>query len=214
MLVLEKTSSARIQPRGSAVTPPAKHKRCSRPWSGGQLPARVLPGAQPGASPLPEAAPRLPSAARKIPCRRAWQPTPVFLPGESHGQRNLVGYSPWGRKESDMTDTFPFKSRCSPRGWYWGAGDLGGGILLEPWARCYGWMSGEGLSCCHSQRCPGIRVKHGTGTLETSPTHGLLPSFAGAGGQPDYLHFTGAAGPGSLDSSRNLLITEAGGVSV
>ena len=31
-------------------------------------------------------------------------PTPVFLPGESHGQRNLVGYSPWGCKESDMTE--------------------------------------------------------------------------------------------------------------
>ena len=31
----------------------------------------------------------------KIPWRRAWQPTPVFLPKESHGQRNLVGYSPW-----------------------------------------------------------------------------------------------------------------------
>jgi len=30
---------------------------------------------------------------RKIPWRRAWQPTPVFLPGESHGQRSLVGYS-------------------------------------------------------------------------------------------------------------------------
>ena len=36
--------------------------------------------------------------------RRAWQPTPVFLPGESHGQRRLVGYSPWGHKESDMTE--------------------------------------------------------------------------------------------------------------
>ena len=34
----------------------------------------------------------------KIPWRRAWQPSPVFLPGESHGQRSLVGYSPWGRK--------------------------------------------------------------------------------------------------------------------
>ena len=33
-----------------------------------------------------------------------WQPTPVFLPGESHGQRSLVGYSPWGRKESDTTE--------------------------------------------------------------------------------------------------------------
>ena len=35
---------------------------------------------------------------RKIPWRREWQPTPVFLPGESHGQRSLVGYSPWGRR--------------------------------------------------------------------------------------------------------------------
>ena len=36
----------------------------------------------------------------KTPCRRAWQPTPVFLPAESHGQRSLVGYSPRGRKKS------------------------------------------------------------------------------------------------------------------
>ena len=36
--------------------------------------------------------------------RRKWQPTPVFLPGESHGQRSLVGYSPRGRKESDKTE--------------------------------------------------------------------------------------------------------------
>ena len=40
---------------------------------------------------------------RKTPWRRAWQPTPVFLPGESHKQRSLVGYSPWSCKESDMT---------------------------------------------------------------------------------------------------------------
>ena len=33
---------------------------------------------------------------RKIPWRRKWQPTPVFLPGKPHGQRSLVGYSPWG----------------------------------------------------------------------------------------------------------------------
>ena len=38
------------------------------------------------------------------PWRRARQPTPVFLPGESHGQRNLVGYSPWGLKEPDTTE--------------------------------------------------------------------------------------------------------------
>ena len=41
---------------------------------------------------------------RKIPWRRAQQPTPVFSPGESHGQRSLVDYSPWGRTESDMTE--------------------------------------------------------------------------------------------------------------
>ena len=40
----------------------------------------------------------------KIPWRRAWQPTPVFLPGESHGQRSLEGYSQWGHKESDTTE--------------------------------------------------------------------------------------------------------------
>ena len=40
----------------------------------------------------------------KISWRRAWQPTPVFLPGKSHGQRSLVGYSQYGRKESDTTE--------------------------------------------------------------------------------------------------------------
>ena len=35
---------------------------------------------------------------RKISWRRAWHPTPIFLPGESHGQRSLVGYSPWGHR--------------------------------------------------------------------------------------------------------------------
>ena len=41
---------------------------------------------------------------RKIPWRRKWQPTPVFLPGKSHRQRSLAGYSPWGPKESDMSE--------------------------------------------------------------------------------------------------------------
>ena len=42
----------------------------------------------------------------KIPWRRQWHPTPALLPGKSHGQRSLVGYSPWGRKESDTTEWF------------------------------------------------------------------------------------------------------------
>ena len=36
--------------------------------------------------------------------RRQWHPIPVLLPGKSHGQKSLVGYSPWCRKESDMTE--------------------------------------------------------------------------------------------------------------
>ena len=48
-------------------------------------------------------------AATKL-WRRKWQPTPVFLPGESHGQRSLVGYSPPGCKESDTTERLHFLS--------------------------------------------------------------------------------------------------------
>ena len=44
------------------------------------------------------------SLGGKIPWRRAWRPTPAFLPGESHGQRSLAGYSPQGHRESDTTE--------------------------------------------------------------------------------------------------------------
>ena len=44
----------------------------------------------------------------KIPWRRKWQPTSVFFPGESHGCRSLVGYSPWAHKESDTTERLHF----------------------------------------------------------------------------------------------------------
>ena len=53
----------------------------------------------------------------KIPGRSAWLPTPVFLPGESHGQRSLGGYSPWGCKERDTTeatDTFTLSGSTGP----------------------------------------------------------------------------------------------------
>ena len=48
------------------------------------------------------------SLGQEDPWRRKWQPTPVLLPGESHGGRSLVGYSPWGHKESDMTERLHF----------------------------------------------------------------------------------------------------------
>ena len=52
----------------------------------------------------------LPASARdtgdasSVPWRRKWQPTPVFLPEKSHGQKSLVGYSPWGHNKSDVTE--------------------------------------------------------------------------------------------------------------
>ena len=50
--------------------------------------------------------------------RRQWHPTPVLLPGKSHGRRSLVGCSPWGRKESDTTERlhFDFSLSCTGEG--------------------------------------------------------------------------------------------------
>ena len=48
--------------------------------------------------------PRFDPWVRKIPWRKKWLPTPGFLPGDFHGQRSLVGYSPWGCKKSDTTE--------------------------------------------------------------------------------------------------------------
>ena len=58
---------------------------------------------------------QIPPLGQEDPCRREWLPTPVFLPGESHGQRKWAGYSLWGCKESDVTEIFthsfsPFNS--------------------------------------------------------------------------------------------------------
>ena len=52
--------------------------------------------------------PRFHPCVQKIPWRRKWQPTPIFLPGKSHGQRSLAGCSPWGCKELDMNDRLTF----------------------------------------------------------------------------------------------------------
>ena len=53
---------------------------------------------------LPCRRPRFNSWVRKIPRRRKWQHTPLFLPGKFHGHRSLAGYSPWGCTELDMTE--------------------------------------------------------------------------------------------------------------
>ena len=55
----------------------------------------------------------------KIPWRRKWQPIPGFLLRESHGQRSLVGYNPWGHKELDMTEVTQHEStlKCKRNSW-------------------------------------------------------------------------------------------------
>ena len=65
---------------------------------------------------------------RKIPWSRKWHPSSVFLPGKFHGQRSLVGYSPWGHKESDTTEqlSFPFPF------WPWSLWDLISPTKIEP----------------------------------------------------------------------------------
>ena len=99
---------------------------------------------------------------RKIPWRRKWQPSPVFLPGKSHGQRGLAGYSPWGRKELDTTEHIhtTLQAPCpSPRcPWTW---DCSGGLWVRPHQHS---PEAELLSLYHSspplkkkkkQRCAG-----------------------------------------------------------
>ena len=52
--------------------------------------------------------PRLFNNVQVVSRRRQWHPTPVLLPGKSHGRRSLVGCSPWGHEESDTTERLPF----------------------------------------------------------------------------------------------------------
>uniref|UniRef100_A0A8B9YB93 Signal peptide peptidase like 2C n=1 Tax=Bos mutus grunniens TaxID=30521 RepID=A0A8B9YB93_BOSMU len=78
-------------------------------WTGqvrGKALTRPVPGlcGAPSVGSEQKQEPRFNPWVRKIPWRRKWQPTPVFLPGESHGWRSLVGYSPRGHKESDTTE--------------------------------------------------------------------------------------------------------------
>ena len=96
--------------------------------------------------------------------RRQWQPTPVLLPGKSHGRRSLVGCSPWGRWESDTTERlhFHFSLSCIGEG---NGNPLQCSCLENPrdggawWAAVYGvaqsqtrleWLGGSSISDCPS----------------------------------------------------------------
>ena len=94
--------------------------------------------------------------------RRQWHPTPVLLPGKSHGWRSLVGFSPWGLKESDTTERlhFHFSLSCIGEG---NGNPLQGSCLENPrdrgawWAAVYGVAQSrtrlKRLSSSSSSRC-------------------------------------------------------------
>ena len=112
-----------------------RHEFCSRLKNLIQLKAQQvknLPGS-------------IPDAGRS-PWKRAWQPSPVFLSGESHGQRSLAGYSPQGRKESGMTEhgaktdrpSFKDEHSCDPK------------VLVEAPQVCF---CSSGFSCNSENAC-------------------------------------------------------------
>ena len=70
-------------------------------------------------------------SAEKIPWRREWLPTPVFLPREFHEQRGVVGYSPWGHKESDTTERL-ILLHFHPKTW----GFPGGSVIKKSACQC------------------------------------------------------------------------------
>ena len=72
----------------------------------------------------------------KIPWRRKWQPTPVFLPEKFHGQRSLAGYSPWGPEESDTTEPLSmhvWSLVMHEAAHMWISGSQLGAILVPQW---------------------------------------------------------------------------------
>ena len=104
--------------------------------------------------------------------RRQWHPTPVLLPGKSHGRRSLVGCSPWGREESDTTEQlhFHFSLSCIGEG---NGNPLQCSCLENPrdggawWAAIYGvaqsWTRLKRLSSIHIYNiciCVYIYIKH------------------------------------------------------
>ena len=99
----------------------------------------------------------------KIPWTRAWQPTPVFLHGESHGQRSLEGYSPYSCKELDTTEaTWQAHVQC-----------IDTCFLTMDRTHLSEGRPAAGMSCC--ERTPGLTQAHVPGTLESGGAEWSLP---------------------------------------
>jgi len=83
---------------------------------------------------------------RKIPWIRKWQSTSVLLPGKSHGQRSLVGYSPWGRKESDTTEQLHFFWKIVENRGAWYAAVHG---VAKSWTKLRDWSTSNDVDIKH-----------------------------------------------------------------
>ena len=86
----------------------------------------------------------------KIPWRMKWEPTPGFLPGNSHGQRSLTGYSSWGCKQPDMTWWLNNNHGCAQQPAY---------SALEGWTRNFLLAFRRALCCFHQQLESKVKVK-------------------------------------------------------
>ena len=122
--------------------------------------------------------------------RRQWQPTLVLLPGKSHGQRSLVGCSPWGCKESDTTERlhFHFSLSCIGEG---NGNPLQCSCLENPRDRRAWWAAVYRVTQSRTQLKQLSSSSSKTLTLD-QPTICLSSAFAGAKShcQVDYFHFT------------------------
>ena len=107
---------------------------------------------------------------RKIPWRREWLPTPVFLPGEFHGQRNLMGYSPWGYKESDTTERLKLLPLQAPSHSF--PQFLSLALSIPPVQTDMGFIwFGRSFSSLWIQMCPEIDVSSNTSRSQRLMSH-------------------------------------------
>ena len=99
----------------------------------------------------------------KISWRTAQQPTPVFLPVESHGQRSLAGYSPWGHKESDMTERLTQNTwNLSGRRFVW-SGRTSQHLACSSSALLFAFTQHDGcsfISICREKKDPDYLIFH------------------------------------------------------
>ena len=107
--------------------------------------------------------------------RKQWHPTPVLLPGKSHGQRSLVGCSPWGRTELDTTERLHFHSSLSCVGG-WNGSPLQCSCLENPRDRGAWWAAVYGVTQSRTRLKRLSSGSHSSGCEEVSQSSVDLPS--------------------------------------